>query len=275
MWLDEITDAQEKDSERRVRDGSMVLQRVINLPSIADKISSIRDVPTAKEAIDDKDFLESALKRAHQYAEYAKEFCIAECQMYVKIASVVKTLGRKGTDELIVQWLRSKTDDQIALIAEECSRGVRIAEVRRQEMACARFVKRDKAYETTINKMLTDYVQDGRTEISMERFYRDYDGGGKIDNKKAAAWLDRARIEVRQHGAVAIGDRKGTYVNANPSSIDQIEEIRDAVQLRLESIASDIRSVEKICDSSGIRPNSEAIDDILKALKDLSGVCDD
>ena len=116
MWLDEITDAQEKDNERRVRDGSMVLQRVINLPSIADKISSIRDVPTAKEAIDDKDFLESALKRAHQYAEYAKEFCIAECQMYVKIASVVKTLGRKGTDELIVQWLRSKTDDQIALV---------------------------------------------------------------------------------------------------------------------------------------------------------------
>ena len=152
---------------------------------------------------------------------------------------------------------------------------MRIAEVRRQEMACARFVKRDKAYETTINKMLTDYVQDGRTEISMERFYRDYDGGGKIDNKKAAAWLDRARIEVRQHGAVAIGDRNGTYVNANPSSIDQIEEIRDAVQLRLEGIANDIRSVEKICDSSGIRPNSEAIDDILKALKDLSGVCDD
>jgi hypothetical protein len=275
MWLDEVKEAEERDEARRVKDGALVLQRVVNLPSIAERIQSIKDVPTANEAIDDKDFLESALKRAHQYAEYAKEFCVAECQMYVKIASVVKTLNRKGTDELIIQWLRSKTDNEIALVAEECSRGIRIAEVRRQEMAIARFAKRDKAYETTINKMLTEYVQDGRTEISMERFYRDYDGGGKIDNKKAAAWLDRARIEVRQHGAVAIGDRKGTYVNANPSSIDKIEEIRDAVQLRLEGIASDIRSVEKICESSGIRPNSDALDDILKALKDLSGVSDD
>lgn len=275
MWLDEVKEAEERDEERRVKDGELVLQRIVNLPSIAERIQSIKDVPTANEAIDDKDFLESALRRAHQYAEYAKEFCVAECQMYVKIASVVKTLNRKGTDELIVQWLRSKTDNEIALVAEECSRGIRIAEVRRQEMAIARFAKKDKAYETTINKMLTEYVQDGRTEISMERFYRDYDGGGKIDNKKAAAWLDRARIEVRQHGAVAIGDRKGTYVNANPSSINQIEEIRDAVQLRLEGIASDIRSVEKICESSGIRPNSDALDDIRKALKDLSGVSDD
>lgn len=275
MWLDEVKEAEERDEAKRVKDGELVLQRIVNLPSIAERIQSIKDVPTANEAIDDKDFLESALRRAHQYAEYAKEFCVAECQMYVKIASVVKTLNRKGTDELIVQWLRLKTDNEIALIAEECSRGIRIAEVRRQEMAIARFAKKDKAYETTINKMLTEYVQDGRTEISMERFYRDYDGGGKIDNKKAAAWLDRARIEVRQHGAVAIGDRKGTYVNANPSSINQIEEIRDAVQLRLEGIASDIRSVEKICESSGIRPNSDALDDIRKALKDLSGVSDD
>lgn len=275
MWLDDFDEVQERDKARRVNDGAMVLQRAVNLPNIAERISLIQDVPTANEAIDDKDFLYSALKRAHQYAEYAKEFCIAECQMYVKIASVVKTLGRKGTDELIVQWLRSKNDEEVALIAEECSRGIRIAEVRRQEMTCARIIKKDKAYEATVNRMLTEYVQDGRTEISMERFYRDFDGGGKIDNKKAAAWLDRARIEVRQHGAVAIGDRKGTYVNATPSSIDQIEEIKDAVQLRLEGIASDVRSVEKICESSGIRPDNEVIDDILKALKDLSGVCDD
>lgn len=235
--------------------------RTPNVASIDSIIEDVYNAESAKDAAAWMDNLKKLLEVAEEYNRYACEYCAKEACLYVRIAQI------DGADVLLPQkrknlvaWIRSKNDEEVREILEECATGILIDKIRRRENAKMADIKKK---ENVINEfkrisgaIIDEYRKTGRTSCSPSVFLNKWQINGKPDRETSKAYTEMTRDRILRMGGVGIADGIGTYVD--PSSKNRLE-VSAAITARLESIYADMCAITQICEIAHFRVPKEGL----------------
>lgn len=209
-------------------------------------VQSIHDAKSAKQGVGDMNVLKSMLDAADEYGHYACQFCLLEAQMWVQIASL-----DDGTDMLskaqtnLVEWIRTKSSEEIDDVLDECSGGTRILRIKNRDTYIPRRDKETAEFNRISSKIESEILKDGRTRLSSGRFYEEWSISGRPKPCDIAAYKSRTKDRIiTKYGGVGLGDGSGTYV---VPSVCERSETAKAIKSRLESIVRDLKSIQSIC----------------------------
>ena len=232
--------------------GNVILPREFD--GLADAIKTMKDLKEARKCIEDMDFLKDCLDHADRFGEFAKQYCVMEARMYLNIVDVFRN-DRDGYYEItnmqrnLVLWLRDKDEEERAIILGKCAEGRRILAIYKDEQKIKRLMNKMGEYRDVSDHIIQEASENGRTTLSVERFYDMFPARIKPSKDDIRAYTERTRDELLRMGAVGLGDGKGTYIV--PSRAERDEVIR-AIMTRLDSIVFDIRRLRELCDKAGV-----------------------
>lgn len=209
-------------------------------------VSGIHDSRSAKQAVKDMDAIKSMLEAAEEYGRYASQYCMMEAQMWVKISKIDNggELLTKSQKDL-VSWLQTKTQAELVEIVKECSRGIRIREVKRRDTFVPRYEKELAEYNRISAKIENEISEYGRTTLSSGRFYEEWSITGRPKPHDIAAFKSRTKdMLITKYGGVGLGDGSGTYI---VPSVCNRQETAKAIESRLNSVVRDLKSILAIC----------------------------
>lgn len=227
--------------------------RTPNVASIDSIIEDVHNAESAKDAAAWMDNLKKLLEVAEEYNRYACEYCTKEAYLYVRIAQIDGAdvlLPRKRKN--LVAWIRSKSDEEVHEILEECATGILIDKIRRRENTEMADIKRKERaineFKRISGAIIEEYRKTGRTSCSPSVFLNKWLVKGKPDRETSKAYTEMTRDRILKMGGVGIADDMGTYVDPTTNNRD---EIRAAISARLKSIYTDMRAIIRICKMSG------------------------
>ena len=205
------------------------------------------DVDRAKRAVGRVLLIEDLLKMQEVFGERACWFCLLEASVFVRIATSPSGCEAKLSDgqRAIVQWLRTKTPDEIDEILHSCSQGVRIRLVKRRENAekKSRYNSCDDC-DGVVMKIVGEAEKTGRTTLTVERFYESAERPLSLNKDQVSAYVKLTKDALLSKGFLGVGDGEGTYVSPTKCSRSEVAGI---VSTRLKSIVADLESIKKIC----------------------------
>ena len=272
--------------EAQTKRGKELMQRVDVPPAlkgIADRVDEIKDFDSAAQCAEDMELLQSMLKHAHEYDKLIKEYCILEAKMWIRIAGLLDEehhrwnvaeskakIGTKGWN--LINWIQEKSDEELQRIMGDVADGRRIENIRRDEMAVARWMKQKDQYRSIAENIAKEYRETGKTECNAERFYSQWNGTAKPKPKDINTWVNGMRNELLKAGAVGLGDGSGTYINASGSM--NRDELNAAMVNRLAGIVADIRNLTTICAKQNVALPNKSLrqaEDAIRQLVDAAG----
>lgn len=272
--------------EGQTERGKEIMQRFDVPPAlkgIAERVDEIKDFDDAAQCIEDMELLESMLKHAHEYDKLIKEYCILEAKMWIRMAGILaeehhrwnvsETKAKIGTKAWnLINWIQEKSDEELQRIMGDVADGRKIENIRRDEMAVARWMKQKDQYRQIAEKIAEEYRETGKTECNAERFYSQWKGTAKPKPKDIRTWVNGMRNELLKAGAVGLGDGSGTYINASGSMSK--DELNAAMVNRLVGIVADIRNLTTICAKQNVVLPSKSLrqaEDAIRSLVDSAG----
>lgn len=231
--------------------------------------NDIPNAEAARECISDVGRLEDALKAAKQFKAYAKQFCLLEAQMWITISMLDDSDLRShlsGSEFEKVTWIRSKNEQQLKDIIEECADGVRLGRIKARD---TRAINRDRAaaeYNRIAEVITDELVTKGRTTVTTARFYKEWSCPVKPDPRQIESNVDKTRGDLLKRGGYGLGDGDGNY--AIPSVCNR-KEIAQIVVNRLRSIKVDLESILQICVEANFSVPSAGVNIIRNLLDKL------
>ena len=207
--------------------------------------NGIVDAESAKQAVGKIKVLEDMLKAADQFGEYASKFCLLEAQMYVEIAEIEGAESKLGkAQRRIVDWIRSKTAEQLNEVIVECSDGIRIQLVMKHEIGDEDKAKRIENECKRISDVIVDEaIKNGKTRLNRGRFYEE-SRRVKLDSDMVDAYVESTRDRLLKSHVLGLGDGNGTYLT--PPTCSR-EEIASIIGTRIRSISNDLVAIRQIC----------------------------
>lgn len=205
------------------------------------------DATQAKVMVSKLKTLEDMLKAAEQFGQYAKQFCLLEAQMYIKIAECEGaedklTVAKKR----LVKWIRSKSSDELSKILDEVSHGRRITEIERHDNPSCE--DRDARVNSEMKRIQGDVVstlkRDGCTQLTRSVFYDKWRIKDRPDKATVDAFTESTRDILLKSGGRGLGDEHGTYML---TPVCDRDEVRQIVENRINVIFNNIKSLAEIC----------------------------
>ena len=281
---DKFMRAAERHSENAIEQGRAIMKcspMPPQLQGIVESVESIKEPKDAAQCVEDMSLLEEMLKHAHEYKNLVKEYCILEAKMWIRIAGLdfyddekhgydyKHTLGTKGWN--LVQWIRCQSDDEIASVMFEVSRGKRIQDVRLEQQRIEKWMADQDEYKRCATEFIDEYKTHGETKVNAESFYQKWSSRRKADPHTVRAWLGETRNALLKAGAIGLGDGDGTYlaVTDEPS---QKAHMAKAITNRLFSMARDSENIVKICSETGLRLPVDKLRQIRKSIDALIAI---
>jgi len=213
---------------------------------ICEGIKTDRD---AKDVIGKMQIIRDLLKQADEYNAIARDFCAAECEIYIAIAKNGLTDELSASNKAVVGWLIEVGDEGQAEILRQCQEGVTVRWV---------YNHRDRSKDikgqelcSILPKISDDCVQKlsehGRVDLN-DYYMRkhvwhvpgdDEDAFEECKYTKEYEFIvdaakDRTKDKLLKAGAVGIGD--GVYIDPNKYP----DEVYKSVLIRAKSIYADL-----------------------------------
>lgn len=213
-------------------------------------IGSVVDASTARTAEVNMDKLKKMLDLADEYGNYASEYCTKEAELYIHIAGIIGAERElSSTRKRLVEWIRSKSNEELQSIIEECKSGCRIATVMNREIREDKKIAAGRAeieeYKRISSQIIREYNDNGRTELTTMRFFDGWSLKSNPDVSAAKAFTEKTRDALLHRGGVGVADGNGTYIN--PDCCNR-HEVAAAVETRLRSIHADLIALAEICE---------------------------
>lgn len=234
--------------------------------------NGIVDAESAKQAVSKIKVLEDMLKVADQFGEYASKFCLLEAQMYIEIAGV-DGAEEQLTDSKrkLVNWIRSKTEDEMVEIIEEVSQGIRILQIKHREDRERRNDIKNNAsiqeYKRISDEIVRQLNETGHTQLSNSVFIEKWCSVGRPDASTIHAYVESTRDKILSRKGRGLGDQQGTYMLVEKCERSQVAQI---VQMRLESIVADLKTIKQICNETHFVVPNEGIQIINELVNSLA-----
>lgn len=255
----------------------MADSQIIKAPSIASIdtiIEEVCDAESAKDAVSWMDKLKKLLEIADEYKRYACEYCTKEACLYVRIAKMddADSLLTKGKKALVT-WIRSKSEDELAAILNECASGCRITSVYRREqqtkVSAAKSRSAISEFKRISGEIVERYKQTGKTVCSPSVFFNEWQAYETPDKETSKAYTEKTRDRLLRMGGVGIADGIGTYIDPTTENRSGISA---AITVRLESIYADMCAITQICETSHFRVPRNGIDLLREKLDEMESL---
>lgn len=249
---------------------------------IVDIISSV-DVKDLLRKIKQIDALKAALDSCDRFRENAIKYAKLEAAALVRVAELGGAKELKGHRRKVAEWLYGLSESERERFIRKCEEGLTIDQVWYRDIHTEE--KTTEAISGLLRRrqeLLLEVKNTGIAELGP--FCESVSQG--LPREIRADIVDGTRNALRKAGAVGLGDSKGTYVMPNSGRTD---EIREAILMRYESVASDLANIKKIIKASKAklsykdfdvnvyeadRSGSQYLVHILLAIEGMGGISD-
>lgn len=237
-------------------------------------LDGIVGAKSAKRAVDKIKVLEDMLKAADQFGEYASKFCLLEAQMYMQIAEV-DGAEEQLTDSKrkLVDWIHSKTKEEMTEIIEEVNQGVRILQIKhREDRERLNNIKNNavnQEYKRISDEIVRQLNETGHTQLSKSVYIEKWHSIGSPDASTIHAYVESTRDKILKSKGRGLGDQQGTYMLVEKCERTDIARI---VSTRLESINNDLLALKQICNESHFCVSEKGIETLFKSVKALGDI---
>ena len=244
------------------------------IPDLLKQFSELHDSESAEKAVDDLKLLKSLLEHERQYKQYATQYLVLECQMWIRIADVYNSSDRqerekfdsifKGTEKALLFWFIDKSDDEIDVILSRCAHGASVNKQRRDELSIKRQLLKENDYKRTAEIIIKRAEDTGRTKCSVAEFCDLWVGRNRrVDVATATAYVKTTRDKLLSMGAVGLKDNQGTYIIPAENNKD---EVLQAVVNRINGIIADIYSLKDLCETWNLSLPTEKVTELSNTL---------
>ena len=230
------------------------------------------DAQAARMAVAELKGLEEKLKAAEKFGEYACQFAVLEAEMYIKISEYEGAEAKLTESKRnLINWIRSKTPEEMDEIMSEVSTGMRIGLIRRREQREQHNDLVNHAAEREYQRISSEIVKQldtsGHTHLTTSTFYDQWHSIGKPDPHTVKAYTEKTRDQLIKKGGRGLGDGAGTYMKVEACKRTEVAQI---VETRLESIVGDLKTIKQICDETHFVVPEEGVKIIVDLIKSLA-----
>jgi len=254
---------------------------------ITPNLMAIHDWDSARDGLDVMSVLKSVLKARRAFHAKQCEYCLAEFRMWLRIVEIGErqptgtrinheTMKDKLTlvEGRIYEWLRGKSQEDLDVIAYNCSKGQSVNEQRLDESRIAHKLRAREIdaerYQNVAEKIVNEGECKGITRCSVESFLSTWGESDAPNTKTVKAYVEKTRDELLHKGFVGIADGRGTYVK-NDGSGDTVMLSR-AIANRITSLCYDMESLRQLCVDNNLEVPDEQKRRIKSAVNALVGV---
>lgn len=254
---------------------------------ITPNLMAIHDWDSARDGLDVMNVLKSVLKARRAFRAKQGEYCLAEFRMWLRIIEIgeKQPIGTRFSNETmkdkftivegrIYEWLLSKSQEDLDMIAYMCSKGQSVNEQRLDESRIAHKLRTREIdaerYQTVAEKIVNEGESKGITRCSVESFLSSWDENDAPNTKTVKAYVEKTRDELLHKGFVGIADGRGTYVK-NDGSGDTVMLSR-AIANRITSLCYDMESLRQLCIDNNLEIPDEQKRRIKSAVNALTGI---
>lgn len=214
---------------------------------------------------------EDAKDRVDLLEEDIIKLCIIEASIYFQIADVDGSEAKlSAAKQRVVRWLRTKSKEEQQAILEEVREGVRLRTIERRENKA---MKKDRDERGTIQecKRISDEIvqelnTSGHTQLTTSIFLDKWQSSSAPDSRTIKSFTESTRDRLNRNRGRGLGDDMGTYMLVSKCDRTQVAQI---VQVRLESIVNDLKTIKKICDETHFvvpKKGVQIISDLINSL---------
>lgn len=234
---------------------------------------SVIDSGTAKDAVKRLEAVKKLMEAADQYGAYASQFCEQEALLFFRIAEIECSENElTAAKRRMVEWLRTKNDDEKAEILEQCRDGQRLHVLFNRETRQKVSYDPLKDCDRISQDIVKEAMRTGRTTLTKATFYQRAAHPERLDDSAIRAYVESTRDKLLRKNVLGLGDGNGTYVS--PDKCDRME-IAAIVKTRLESIVADLKTIKQICAQTGFivpRSGVKIICELIESLNDQTDV---
>lgn len=234
--------------------------------AVHDALSNVETVDDARNVVEGLDDARKVLDAMHQYHKVASEFCVLELMAYFKLLDIFREDPEWNADEEYwfsgvtaaerhrLEYLDCFGEEERQTLIDRCRyEGMSIDSLYRE---CQRELReerktRERAEDAEriasyCDRTLEHFNDHLVANISVEDALRGCHDKSSFENRQLASGVvERTRDALLKHGGFGTGN--GRYVMLN-----DCDDVRKALKLRLTSIMHDVRSVLSICEEWGI-----------------------
>lgn len=221
----------------------------------------IPDGEAARKCINDVSRLKSALEAMGVLEEHIREYCLLDCKMWLVFSTLDDSdLRRHLTKGQIekVKWLRSKTQDEVSDIIEECANGTMLSRIKARDTRIANKARVEDEYNRINDEFLKEMEETNRTQVNTARYLRMWSIPVKPDMRQVASNVNHCRnLLINRDGVHGLGDDEGSYANTNELTRDEVAQI---VSNKMRHIRDCAKELVGFCKEKGFGiPSSGAL----------------